>query len=45
MHIKSEAKEIIESNRPPLTWPVAGKVEINNLKVILTYFQNTKHNF
>ncbi|KAI5443879.1 Multidrug resistance-associated protein 7, variant 2 [Lathyrus oleraceus] len=33
MHIQSEAEEIIEGNRPPLSWPVAGKVEINNLKV------------
>jgi ATP-binding cassette subfamily C (CFTR/MRP) protein 2 len=45
MHIQSEAEEIVEDNRPPLNWPVAGKVEINDLKVILTYFQNTKHNF
>jgi hypothetical protein len=43
MHIKSEAKEIVEENRPPLNWPVAGKVEINDLKVILAYFQNAKH--
>lgn len=34
MHIQSEAEDIIEGNRPPLSWPVAGKVEINNLKVI-----------
>ncbi|GAU26414.1 hypothetical protein TSUD_278590 [Trifolium subterraneum] len=34
MHIQSEAKEIIEGNRPPLNWPVAGKVEINDLKVL-----------
>ncbi|CAJ2659633.1 unnamed protein product [Trifolium pratense] len=33
MHIQSEAKEIIEGNRPPLNWPVAGKVEINDLKI------------
>jgi ATP-binding cassette subfamily C (CFTR/MRP) protein 2 len=45
MHIQSEAKEIIEGNHPPLNWPVAGKVEINDLKVIVSYFQNTKNNF
>ncbi|KEH25773.1 putative xenobiotic-transporting ATPase [Medicago truncatula] len=33
MHIQSEAEEIIEGNRPPLNWPVAGEVEINNLKI------------
>ncbi|KEH16403.1 putative xenobiotic-transporting ATPase [Medicago truncatula] len=33
MHIKSEAEEIVEENRPPLNWPVAGKVEINDLKI------------
>ncbi|KAG4952429.1 hypothetical protein JHK85_046296 [Glycine max] len=34
MHIPSEAKEVIEGNRPPSNWPVAGKVELNDLKVI-----------
>ena len=33
MHIHSEAPEILEDNRPPLNWPVAGRVEIKNLKV------------
>jgi ABC-type multidrug transport system fused ATPase/permease subunit len=33
MHIPNEAPEIIDSNRPPLTWPNVGKVEIYNLKV------------
>jgi ATP-binding cassette subfamily C (CFTR/MRP) protein 2 len=36
MHIQSEAEEIVEGNRPPLNWPVAGKVEIKDLKVIST---------
>ncbi|XP_045811469.1 ABC transporter C family member 10-like [Trifolium pratense] len=33
MHIQSEAEEIVEVNRPPLNWPVAGKVEIQDLKI------------
>ncbi|KAK2420556.1 ABC transporter C family member [Trifolium repens] len=33
MHIESEAEEIVEGNRAPLNWPVAGKVEINDLKI------------
>ncbi|CAJ2666220.1 unnamed protein product [Trifolium pratense] len=33
MHIESEAEEIVEGNRPPLNWPVAGKVEIYDLKI------------
>ncbi|XP_027359214.1 ABC transporter C family member 10-like [Abrus precatorius] len=33
MHIPSEAQEVIEGNRPPLSWPVAGKVELNDLKI------------
>ncbi|KAG5108938.1 hypothetical protein JHK84_045845 [Glycine max] len=33
MHIPSEAKEVIEGNRPPSNWPVAGKVELNDLKI------------
>jgi ATP-binding cassette, subfamily C (CFTR/MRP), member 2 len=44
MHIQSEADEVVEENRPPLNWPIAGKVEINDLMVIVTYFQNAKHN-
>ena len=39
MHIPSEAKEVIEGNRPPSNWPVAGKVELNDLKVIGTYLK------
>ena len=37
MHIQSEAEEIVEGNCPPTNWPDAGKVEINDLKVIGTY--------
>ncbi|KAK7279864.1 hypothetical protein RJT34_24923 [Clitoria ternatea] len=33
MHIPSEAPEVIEGNRPPVNWPVAGRVEINELKI------------
>ncbi|RDX62967.1 ABC transporter C family member 10, partial [Mucuna pruriens] len=33
MHIPSEAEEVIEGNRPPLNWPVAGKVELNDLQI------------
>ncbi|CAJ2666223.1 unnamed protein product [Trifolium pratense] len=33
MHIQSEAEEIVEGNRPPMNWPDAGKVEINDLKI------------
>jgi len=44
MHIQSEAKETVEGNCPPLNWPVAGKVEIDDLKVIGTNFKNVKHN-
>ncbi|XP_050911863.1 ABC transporter C family member 10 isoform X2 [Lathyrus oleraceus] len=33
MHIQSEAEEIVEGNRPNLNWPIAGKVEINDLKI------------
>lgn len=42
-HIPSEAQEIIEGNHPPHNWPVAGKVEIKDLKVIGTYLENVKH--
>ncbi|RDX62968.1 ABC transporter C family member 10, partial [Mucuna pruriens] len=33
MHIPSEAEEVIEGNRPPSNWPVAGKVELNDLQI------------
>ncbi|CAA0824665.1 ABC transporter C family member 10 [Striga hermonthica] len=33
MHIKSEAPEVIEGNRPPVNWPAEGKVEIQDLKI------------
>ncbi|KAL8170697.1 hypothetical protein V2J09_022501 [Rumex salicifolius] len=33
MNIPSEAPEIIENNRPSISWPDKGKVEICNLKV------------
>ncbi|KAK7315190.1 hypothetical protein VNO77_33725 [Canavalia gladiata] len=33
MHIPSEAQEVIEGNRPPLSWPIAGKVELNDLQI------------
>ncbi|KOM55294.1 hypothetical protein LR48_Vigan10g118600 [Vigna angularis] len=33
MHIPSEAPEVIEGNRPPSNWPVAGKVELKYLQV------------
>ncbi|OIW12545.1 hypothetical protein TanjilG_04709 [Lupinus angustifolius] len=33
MHIPSEAPEVIEGNRPCANWPVAGKVEIHDLKI------------
>ncbi|XP_016204348.1 ABC transporter C family member 10 [Arachis ipaensis] len=33
MYIPSEAPEVIEGNRPPVNWPVAGKVEISNLQI------------
>lgn len=33
MHIRSEAPEIIEANRPSKNWPSVGKVVIENLKV------------
>ncbi|KAJ1385406.1 P-loop containing nucleoside triphosphate hydrolase, partial [Sesbania bispinosa] len=32
MHIPSEAPEVIEGNRPPVNWPVAGRVEIYELQ-------------
>ncbi|KAJ0802673.1 putative ABC-type xenobiotic transporter [Helianthus annuus] len=33
MHIKSEAPEIIEDNRPSRSWPSIGRVVIENLKI------------
>ncbi|XP_027924831.1 ABC transporter C family member 10-like isoform X3 [Vigna unguiculata] len=33
MHIPSEAPEVIAGNRPPSNWPVAGKVELNDLQI------------
>ncbi|PON57770.1 ATP-binding cassette containing protein [Parasponia andersonii] len=33
MYIPSEAPEVIEENRPPANWPIAGKVEIRDLQV------------
>ncbi|XP_034672820.1 ABC transporter C family member 10-like isoform X3 [Vitis riparia] len=33
MNIPSEAPEVIESNRPPVSWPAIGEVEIYDLKV------------
>ncbi|QCE08124.1 ABC transporter C family member 10-like [Vigna unguiculata] len=33
MHIPSEAPEVIEGNRPPANWPVAGRVQINELQI------------
>ena len=43
MHIPSEAPEVIEGNRPPANWPVAGTVEIHDLKVtFVNYFKTTK---
>lgn len=33
MHIPSEAPEVIEENRPPISWPSEGKVEIQDLQV------------
>ncbi|KAL9237381.1 hypothetical protein vseg_011935 [Gypsophila vaccaria] len=33
MHVPSEAPEVIENNRPPLSWPSVGKVEITDLHI------------
>ncbi|KAI5399162.1 Multidrug resistance-associated protein 7, variant 2 [Lathyrus oleraceus] len=33
MHVPSEAPEVIEGNRPPVNWPVVGRVEIKELKI------------
>ena len=38
MDIPSEAPEVVEDNRPPQNWPLAGKVEICNLQVIILVF-------
>ncbi|CAK8573422.1 unnamed protein product [Lathyrus sativus] len=33
MHVPSEAPELIEGNRPPVNWPVVGRVEIKELQI------------
>ncbi|OIT33165.1 PREDICTED: ABC transporter C family member 10-like [Nicotiana attenuata] len=33
MHIPSEAPEIVKENRPPVNWPMRGKVEIQDLQI------------
>ncbi|XP_042456213.1 ABC transporter C family member 10-like isoform X1 [Zingiber officinale] len=33
MHITSEAAETVEDNKPPVDWPVIGRVEIYDLKI------------
>ncbi|XP_074291620.1 ABC transporter C family member 10-like [Silene latifolia] len=33
MHVPSEAPEVIENSRPPLSWPSVGKVDICNLQI------------
>ncbi|KEH43665.1 ABC transporter-like family-protein [Medicago truncatula] len=33
MHVPSEAPERIEGNRPPVNWPVVGRVEIKELQI------------
>lgn len=40
MHILSEAPERIKENQPPPNWPSAGRVEINNLKVLMLFSNN-----
>lgn len=35
MHIPSEAPQVIEGSRPTVDWPAVGKVEIQDLQVIL----------
>lgn len=42
MHIPSEAPEVIEANRLPANWPIVGKVEIQDLKVIFFVYINIK---
>lgn len=37
MDIPSEAPEVIEDNRPPVNWPVVGKVEIQDLQVNILF--------
>lgn len=32
-HIRSEASEVVEENRPPTNWPSVGKVDICSLQV------------
>lgn len=38
MHVPSEAPERIEGNRPPVNWPVVGRVEIKELQVFIYYY-------
>ncbi|XP_055831223.1 ABC transporter C family member 10-like isoform X2 [Solanum dulcamara] len=33
LHIPSEAPEILKENRPPVNWPLRGKVEIQDLQI------------
>ncbi|GLJ30778.1 hypothetical protein SUGI_0610560 [Cryptomeria japonica] len=33
MNLPSEAAAIIESNRPPMSWPNQGRIELDNLKI------------
>jgi ATP-binding cassette subfamily C (CFTR/MRP) protein 2 len=35
MHIPSEAPQVIEESRPMANWPAVGKLEIQDLQVIL----------
>lgn len=34
-HLTPEAPEVIEETRPPVNWPVTGRVEISDLQVSL----------
>lgn len=38
MHVPSEAPEVIEENRPPANWPLAGRIEIMELQVLIILF-------
>ncbi|KAG1335150.1 ABC transporter C family member 10 [Cocos nucifera] len=33
MHVRSEAPEVVESNRPAPDWPAVGRVELQDLKI------------
>ncbi|KAI4324894.1 hypothetical protein MLD38_030338 [Melastoma candidum] len=35
MHIPSEADLVIEDNRPPTNWPAVGKVEVQDLQMLV----------